>query len=41
VHAFQKKSKTGIATPKAEIALVRQRLQQLRSEVMNAEKKSS
>jgi phage-related protein len=26
LHAFQKKSKTGIATPKAEIELVRQRL---------------
>jgi phage-related protein len=25
-HAFQKKSKTGIATPKAEMDLVRQRL---------------
>jgi phage-related protein len=26
LHAFQKKSKTGIATPKAELDLVRQRL---------------
>ncbi len=26
LHAFQKKSKSGIATPKGEIALVRQRL---------------
>ncbi len=26
LHAFQKKSKTGIATPKSEIDLVRQRL---------------
>jgi phage-related protein len=26
LHAFQKKSKTGIATPKAEIDLVKQRL---------------
>jgi phage-related protein len=26
LHAFQKKSKTGIATPKAEIDLMRQRL---------------
>jgi phage-related protein len=26
LHAFQKKSKTGIATPKAEIELVKQRL---------------
>jgi len=41
VHAFQKKSKIGIATPKAEMDLVRQRLKQLRSEVRNAEKKSS
>ncbi|MEO5953627.1 MAG: type II toxin-antitoxin system RelE/ParE family toxin, partial [Chloroflexia bacterium] len=28
VHAFQKKSKAGIATPRIEIELVRQRLQQ-------------
>ena len=41
VHAFQKKSKSGIATPKSEMDLVRQRLKQLRSEVRNAEKKSS
>jgi hypothetical protein len=26
LHAFQKKSKSGIATPKAEIALIHQRL---------------
>lgn len=26
LHAFQKKSKTGIATPKAEVELVKQRL---------------
>lgn len=26
LHAFQKKSKTGIKTPKAEIDLIRQRL---------------
>ena len=26
LHAFQKKSKTGIATPKKEIDLIRQRL---------------
>lgn len=30
IHAFQKKSKAGIATPKSEMELVRQRLQQLR-----------
>lgn len=41
VHAFQKKSKIGISTPKSEIELVWQRLQQLRVEVKNAEKKSS
>jgi len=40
-HAFQKKSKSGIATPKSEIELIRQRLKQLRSEVRNAEKKDS
>jgi len=26
LHAFQKKSKTGVATPKKEIDLIRQRL---------------
>lgn len=41
IHAFQKKSKAGIATPESEIELVRQRLKQLRREVKNAEKKSS
>ena len=30
VHAFRKKSKTGISTPKAEIDLIRQRLYRLR-----------
>ena len=28
LHAFQKKSKSGIATPKAEIELIKQRLKQ-------------
>jgi phage-related protein len=37
VHAFQKKSKSGIATPKSEIAIIRQRLKQLRSEVRDEE----
>lgn len=32
VHAFQKKSKSGIATPKAEIDLVRERLKRLKEE---------
>ena len=41
IHAFQKKSKAGIETPKSEIELVHQRLKQLRSEVKIAEKKSS
>jgi phage-related protein len=41
IHAFQKKSKSGIATPQPEMDLVRQRLKQLRSEVKNAEKKGS
>ncbi len=36
LHAFQKKSKSGIATPQAEIELVRRRLKQLRIEVKNA-----
>lgn len=30
VHAFQKKSKTGIKTPKAEIELIRNRLKRLK-----------
>jgi phage-related protein len=30
VHAFQKKSKSGIRTPKQEIDLIRERLKQLR-----------
>jgi phage-related protein len=38
IHAFQKKSKAGIATPKSEMQLIRQRLKQLKSEVKNAEK---
>lgn len=32
VHAFQKKSKIGVRTPKAEIDLVRERLKQLKRE---------
>jgi len=40
IHAFQKKSKSGIATPKPEMDLIRQRLKQLRTEVKNAEKSS-
>lgn len=30
VHAFQKKSKTGIATPKSEIETIRQRISRIR-----------
>ena len=30
VHAFQKKSKSGIATPKAEINLIRERIKRLK-----------
>ena len=41
IHAFQKKSKAGIATPKSEIDLIRQRLKKLRSEVKNAKKRGS
>ena len=41
IHAFQKKTKAGIATPKSGIDLVRRRLKQLRSEVKNAEKEGS
>ena len=41
IHAFQRKSKSEIATPQSELDLVRQRLKQLRSEVKNAEKKGS
>jgi phage-related protein len=39
IHAFRKKSKAGIATPKPEMELIRRRLRQLRSEVKNAEKR--
>ena len=41
VHAFQKKSRAGSATPKPEMDLIRQRVKQLRGEVKDAEKKSS
>ena len=41
IHAFQKKSKTGIATPKPEMDLIRQRLKELRNEVKDAKKKGS
>lgn len=34
IHAFQKKSKTGIRTPKAETDLVRARLGRLRKELL-------
>ena len=34
LHAFQKKSRSGIKTPDAEIDLVRDRLKRLKSEVM-------
>jgi len=30
IHAFQKKLKTGIKTPKAEIYLIRQRLKRVK-----------
>ena len=33
IHAFRKKSKTGIGTPKAEIDLIRRRLARLRREL--------
>ena len=36
IHAFQKKSTSGVATPKSEIEIVRQRLKVLRSEVIRA-----
>jgi phage-related protein len=32
LHAFQKKSKHGIATPKAELELIRQRLRRARED---------
>ena len=34
LHAFQKKSKTGIKTPKAEIDLIRARLGRLKREMV-------
>src|SRR5450631_1053570 len=39
IHAFQKKSKAGIATPKPDMDLIGQRLKQLSSKVKNAEKR--
>jgi len=30
IHAFQKKSKSGIKTPKAEIVVIRERLKRLK-----------
>lgn len=33
LHAFQKKSKTGIKTPKFEVDLIRERLRRLRKEL--------
>jgi phage-related protein len=41
IHAFQKKSRTGIGTPKPELDLIRRRLRQLKNEVKDATKKSS
>ena len=41
VHAFQKKSKAGIATPRSEMDIIRKRLRQLRSEVKDAETENS
>jgi phage-related protein len=41
IHAFQKKSKAGIATPKPDMDLIGQRLKQLSSEVKNAEKRGT
>ncbi len=41
IHAFQKKSKSGIATPRKEIELIRQRMSDLKIEVRNAQKRSS
>jgi phage-related protein len=32
IHAFQKKSKTGITTPRQEVELIRQRLRRLQEE---------
>ncbi len=34
VHAFQKKSKSGIKTPKPEVDLIRDRLKRLRKELL-------
>lgn len=34
IHAFQKKSKTGVKTPKADIDLIRSRLGHLRKELL-------
>jgi predicted XRE-type DNA-binding protein len=37
IHAFQKKSRTGIKTPKAEIDLIRQRLRRVKDAAMTNE----
>jgi len=40
IHAFRKKSKAGIPTPKMpEMEMIRQRLKRLRTEAKNAEKR--
>src|SRR5260370_14213193 len=36
IHAFQKKSKTGLATPTPEMAFIRLRINQLRTKEKNA-----
>jgi phage-related protein len=41
LHAFQKKSKSGIATPKAEVNLIKQRYQEAREHAKNATKKEN
>jgi predicted XRE-type DNA-binding protein len=40
IHAFQKKAKAGIATPKSEMDLIRQRLKLLRIEVKMPKRKA-
>jgi phage-related protein len=40
IHAFQKKSKAGIATPKPGMDMIRQRLGQSRSEVKDAKERN-
>ena len=40
LHAFQKKSKSGIATPKSDVDLIRKRYREAREQAKNASQKN-